>query len=620
MNRPAVMLMCALALSSAACESKVTAPEGEPSTVTVRAYVDANGSGVFDAGDTPISGVAIALKNSASDDFHSATTDAAGLATFSAIPAGSYTASVSGNAPAGAVLATASTPIVIAPISGGTIATEFRFAFNPGTVSGTLFRDNNANGTFDTGDTPAPGITVRLFAGTDTTKAPVATTATNAAGEYTFSTLRPGTYTAVFTPFPTIQIVGGNTQAVTVGAAGTTTANVRFTGNLIGSVEEARSKPANGTAQVAIEGTVIAGTGVFNARSFYVQDASGAILVFGVDTAAIKPQPGDRVRVIGLVSAFNQELQLIGNAQAPLVVTKIGTAPVPAPRPVSVADINALRFQGELAKVGNVTVTAVSGTATSTAYNVTVRDVSGLTTTVRVAGTGVGIPQTFWQVGTAYDVAGIMIRFNTTGQIAPRSPADVNVTVSGQTIAQARANNPLDSATVTVEGVVTAGTGNFNARSLYMQDATGGILVFGVDTAAVKPQPGARIRVTGKVIAFNGELEIIQPVITVLGTEAVPAPRNVTGADVNALNFQGELAKVTNVQVTAVSGSATSTSYNVTVTDGTTTFVIRVANAGIGIPQTFWTVGSRYDVTGIMIRFNAQGQLLVRRASDVVAR
>ena len=614
MKRPvARFLLPLLACAVAACQKDSTAPLGQPSTVAVRAYVDANGSGKFDTGDVAISGARITLTLAGTTtDTLSATTGSDGVATFNTVNPGSYSATFAGTPPAGAVLATASPLQVVAPVSGGNQTAEFRYVFNPGSINGTLFRDNNGNGTFDTGDTPASGITVRLFSGTDTTKTPVGTATTDANGKYTFTALRPGSYTVLYTPFPTIQIVGGNTATVTVAANTPATVNSRFTGSLVIPISEARTKNPTDSALVAVEGTVVAGLGTFNARSIYIQDATGGIQVFGVDTATIKPQLGDLVRVVGKVIAFNQELEIIQP-----VITKLSSGTVPAPRSVTGTQINALQFQGELVKASSVKVDSVQG-GTAAAYNVFVKDAGGTPFIVRIANAGIGIPRTFWTVGGTYDVTGILIRFNATAQLEPRNAADVTAVVPPITIAEARTKIPTDSATVTVEGTVVAGLGTFNARSIYIQDATAGIQVFGVDTASVKPQLGDRVRVTGKVVAFNQELEIIQPVVTRLAAGTVPAPRVVTGAQINALQFQGELVQAPTVTVVSV---GTGTAYNVTVRDAAgTQFVVRIANAAIGIPSSFWVVGNTYDVTGILIRFNATAQLEPRSAADVVAR
>lgn len=606
-----------LALGIAAC-SEATTPEGEPTQVTVRAFVDANGSGVFDTGDAAIAGAQVSLTPANGEAGVTATTDASGVATFNAVEPGSYAAALTGDVPVGAVLATASSPIVVAPFQGGTVAVDFRYVFNPGGVSGRLYRDENGNGQFDAGDTPAAGLTVRVFSSADTTQAPAGQSTTGAEGEFSFSGLRPGTYTLVISALPTMQLEGGSVQTVVVGASGTANVSVRFTGNLIISIDEARANNPLDSALVAVEGVVAAGTGVYNARSFYMQDASGGILVFGVDTAEVKPQPGDRVRVVGRVIAFNNELEIVLPS-----VTKIGTTTPPAPRMVTAAHINAFEFQGELAKTLSLRVDTVGGSGTATAYDVITRDPAGNRVVVRVAGTGVGIQRSFWQVGTRYDVTGILNRFRSTAQLAPRSEADVSAALVPVTIAAAKALQIGTRAAIV--GVVTApaaSNGPFGARTFYVQDATSGMMAFFSPSGSAVPVAlGDSVQVTGVMNQFGGELELDSIVVTTLRTGAtVPAPRVVTGAQVDARAFEGELQRVNDVTVLSVQ-TGTSAAFNVTVRDPAgTEFVVRVGGAGTGLTRVSFTVNNHYDIIGVLGSFNGAAQLKPRSTADVIAR
>ncbi len=109
-----------------------------------------------------------------------------------------------------------------------------------------------------------------------------------------------------------------------------------------------------------------------------------------------------------------------------------------------------------------------------------------------------------------------------------------------QTIAEARSQG---SGSVTVEGVVTWQT-QWDDRIYFLQDGTAGISTFH-ENGAIPLSEGGRIRITGQVGSYRGELQIntITEII-VLGQEAVPAARVVTGAEINAGGFQGELAEV----------------------------------------------------------------------------
>ncbi len=615
------MLLAPLILS--ACDDKdSTGPEGTAGTVTVRAYVDSDGSGTFTTGDTPISGGIVTLTNNEDNaTLVPATTNAQGIATFAAVMPGAYTTSLSGNAPQGAVLSSATTPTVVVPFRGGEISSEFRFVFNPGTISGQLYRDNNANNVFDAGDTPAPGQTVSLFRGTDTTATGlVGTVTTDNAGVFTFSTLRPGQYTVKISAIPTIQIVGGASQTVTVGANSTFAFPVKFTGSLIGTIAEARAAAPGSIA--AIEGVVTVGSGSFNARSIYVQDATGGINVFAVDTSVVRPRVGDRVRVIGTVGANAQDIQLSAPTGSNVTVTILGTGPVPTPRVVTGAQINAFQFQGELGTINRVRVVSIGG-GTSTSFSVVVADGTGTEFVLRING-GTLITRADFVVGSFYDITGVLNRFNTTAQLAPRSIADVVQAASSITIAAAR--QKVDGDTVLIEGVVTAPVGVFSTSTtgnqFNIQDKTGGILILDTPLAG-GPALGDSVRVRGVIRLSGGELLLRAPLtITKLGTGTVPAPVLISGAYAAASTaadpLQGSLVRANNLKVTAVSGTATSTSYNVTVQEPAgASFAIRVGSAATGIPQTFWQVGTSYDVTGTLAQFNG-AQIKVRSQADVM--
>jgi DNA/RNA endonuclease YhcR with UshA esterase domain len=647
MNRPVarfLLLPLAFALSLAACENESTSPEGSSSTVVVRAYVDANGTGTFDAGDVAVVGANVTLTSSDGATVTVAT-DATGLATFENVHAGTYTAAFAGTTPQGAVLTSATSPVVVAPFEGSEepVSAEFRFAFNPGTVSGTLYRDNNGNGTLDATDTRAGGIAVSLTPVGGST--PVATTTTNAQGVYTFSGVRPGSYTVTFTPFPTIQIVGGNSQTVVVPAAGSSTLDVKFTGNLLVTIAQARANPPLDSATVAVEGVVTAGLGVQNARSIYIQDATGGILVFGVDTATVKPLLGQNVRVVGKVIAFNQELEIIQPT-----VTILGTGTLPAPRNVTGADVNGLLYQGELVKASLVQVVSVGTVSSSGGYNVTVQDINGATFVVRVPNNSVGVPSSTWVVGRRYDVTGIMIRFNTTGQILVRMPSDV-VPVSGLiSIAEAKLKTLGD--TIFTLGVATVDQGPLGAGTIYIQDATAGIQVFNVPTTA-GVKAGDIVTVKGLLGQFGGELEVVRfavgsdVIVTKIGTTAVPTPRVVTGAQlVTPLaycaaqtpttgqvscprQYEGQLVQTLNARLTNTVAPTGTTSYNLSfvAADGTA-FQVRVETplATTTLPRTFWDYSGTaiYDITGL-VASNVSGagnvynvQIKVRGTADIV--
>lgn len=601
----------AAALFAAGCGDS-TGPDGAPTDLTVRVYVDADGSGTFTAGDLPVSGATVTATR---DDgtTATATSDAQGVAEFPALPAGTYTLSTTATPPAGAVLATARTPLFTATALGGTATAEFRFSYFPGSLTGVLYRDENGNNAFDAdADLAAPGIPVELFAGTSASGTPISTTSTTAAGEFQFNGLRPGTYTVRFGVPAGVNVVGGAAQTVTVAPTGTTVLRARFTGNLRIPIAQARMRAANSV--VTVEGVVTAGRGQLQARNFYLQDATGGIQVFLPSGSTAQAALGDSVRVTGPIGAFNGEVQIQTTASGPVIVENLGTGTVPAPRSIDGPQVMAFTYEGQLVRVDSLEVISIQTFGTPvTSANVEVQTPQGNRFVVRLDNAG-NVPPTTFEVGRVYTVTGVMGVRNGVPQLKPRSTDDVQRT-SAPTVADARAQ--AQGSPVTVIGVVTVGQGTFRTDNIYLQDPTGGIQVFGVPTGA-GIAVGDSVQVSGTLGQFEGELQVVNPTVSTLGTGTVPAPRVITGAQLAGNAFEGQLARIEDVVVTSV-GGGTSSTFNVTgrAPDGTTV-TIRVEGR-TGLTRGSFTVGSTYDVVGVLSSFRGTGQIKPRGAADVTA-
>jgi hypothetical protein len=627
-----VGLFLAAALLAAGCQES-TGPAGEPTDLTVRVYVDADGSGHFNTGDAPVQGVTVTATG---EDGTTATaqTDAQGAAVFTGLGAGTYTLSMTGTTPAGAVLTTASQPLFTASSLGGEGSAEFRFAYFPGSVNGVLYRDENGNNTFESAtDYAAPGVGVQLFAGTTATGTPVATTTTTASGGFSFAGVRPGTYTVRFDVPAGVTVVGGTTQQVTVAPSTPATLQARFTGNLVIPIAQAKARPVG--SSVTVEGVATTTLGEFTSTgtpatgNIYVQDASGGVQVFGIPVSQ-GLVPGDSVRVTGTVGTFSGETQITTPG---LTVTRLGTGTVPAPRLLTGAQFAARTGEGQLVRVNELTVTAVGAQSTPTSsFNVTVRAADGTVFTVRVEGR-TNVERTAFLVGETYNITGIGSAFTSGGttveQLKPRSLADV-VRVSPLTIAEIEAL-PVGTE-VSTRGIVTTTLGEFTSSgtpptgNIYIQDRTGGIQVFGIPVSQGLV-PGDSVTVSGTLGTFSGELQITTPnlVVTKRGTGTIPAPQVITGAQLASRAFEGQLVRVNDLLITTVgSQSSTTSSFNVTVAapDGTT-FTVRVEGR-TNVERPMFTVGARIDVVGIASAFTSGGvtveQLKPRSTSDIIPR
>jgi hypothetical protein len=205
---------------------------------------------------------------------------------------------------------------------------------------------------------------------------------------------------------------------------------------------------------------------------------------------------------------------------------------------------------------------------------------------------------------------------------------------------------------VTVRGIVTNNAPTGSNNRIYIQDATGGINVFGTPQNCALAL-GDDVEVNGTVIQFNGLTEVSSTMTLPLtltihsSGNALPAPLVQTIAQCNAA-FQGDncepnesrLVKVTGLIRTSTgavpaSGAtfAGNTNYRLTSTgaDSTTNFlVLRVVSStnacnvvnglvGVTIPR-----GCAADVTGVLSQFDSSSpftsgwQLLPDGAGTVV--
>jgi DNA/RNA endonuclease YhcR with UshA esterase domain len=592
--------LTAAALTSACDEA--TAPAGDASTVEITVYVDADGSGDFTAPDTPVAGLTIGLIGGPQS--LSAETGSDGVARFASVPPGSYQAVNDNTAPDGATLATATAPVVVAQYGGGTVESEFRYAYLPGNIQGHVYRDDDESGDFDPDlDTPAAGLAVSLAFGSGGED--IASTTTDATGRYSFDGVRPTTYVVTATPFESIEFPAGNAQTVTVPPDGMVTADFVFVGNLVVDIAEARARDAGSVATVEAVATV--GTGPFGSSSFYLQDATGGIAIF--DGSRPDVEMGDLLRLTGTVGAFNDEIQLSGS----VTIENLGTGTVPAPRLSSGADLNAFMFQGELVALNGFTVESVSNIDGFDNHNVNGKDAAGSDLVIRVdSRTGIG--SAFWEVGTTYSVVGIASRFRDTFQLKPRQPDDVQAG-GAQSIQSAR--DAAEGTVVTVEGTVSVDPGPFGSSSFYFQDASAGIAVF--QSGAPEMDIGDVIQVTGTRSSFNDEVQLGNATVTIIEEDAgEPQRRAITAGDLNADMFQGELVTIAGFTVDSVTNVDGFDNHNVNGKDANGDDMVVRVDSRTGIGSAFWTAGMTYTVSGVASRFRDTFELKPRMPEDAV--
>jgi hypothetical protein len=204
---------------------------------------------------------------------------------------------------------------------------------------------------------------------------------------------------------------------------------------LVIPIAEAKAQPG---AIVAVEGVVTVGQGTFRTQgdNAYIQDPTGGVQLFDLDPA-LGLVVGDSIGIAGRMGAFSGEQEIVEiDASTPPTVVILGTGTVPAPRSVTVADILARTFEGQLGVTADARLLAAPSAGT-TAYTLTFADVTDNMFQVRIdAGVVPSVPRTgFWTAGARYNLTGVLSSFIPPGtttsvpQLKPRDASDIETIV-----------------------------------------------------------------------------------------------------------------------------------------------------------------------------------------------
>jgi fimbrial isopeptide formation D2 family protein/uncharacterized repeat protein (TIGR01451 family) len=179
-----------------------------PARIAGFVYEDDDNDGVFDTGESGISGVTITL--SGTDDLGNSvllttTTTITGFYAFDNLRPGTYTVSetqpsgyLDGRDTAGTLGGDTTLNDRIASITlpSGAASLNNNFGeLRPASLSGRVYRDDNNDGIPDAGEPGIGGVTITLTGTDDLGNSVLLTTTTSITGFYTFDNLRPGTYT-----------------------------------------------------------------------------------------------------------------------------------------------------------------------------------------------------------------------------------------------------------------------------------------------------------------------------------------------------------------------------------------------------------------------------------------
>ncbi|MEZ4868797.1 MAG: SdrD B-like domain-containing protein [Caldilineaceae bacterium] len=189
----------------------------QPASVGDWVWLDANGNGLQDLGETGVPGITVALYRADGTLVATALTDADGNYQFNYLPPGDYyllftppngylfTSSNQGEAGTGDLLdsdadvATGQTTVITLTAGQQQVSMDAGLTMTtpPAALSGTVWLDSNTNGLQEGGEALISGVPVMLYAADGTL---VSTTFTDEAGHYSFGNLLPGDYYVLFTP------------------------------------------------------------------------------------------------------------------------------------------------------------------------------------------------------------------------------------------------------------------------------------------------------------------------------------------------------------------------------------------------------------------------------------
>jgi hypothetical protein len=175
--------------------------------------------------------------------------------------------------------------------------------------------------------------------------------------------------------------------------------------------------------------------------------------------------------------------------------------------------------------------------------------------------------------------------------------------------------NPVVGDVVTIEGVITVGSGLLQTglTNAYIQDASGhGINLFDYDE--VQLTRGDRIRAVGMIEVYGTTVEVKDfSYQTISVGNDLPAAVIQTIPEANQALYEGTLVSVTGEITDTYSAGG---GQNVIISDGSETATIRIWES-TGVDVTNLTIGTSWSFTGIGSSYNGAFQMLVAYDGDI---
>lgn len=178
--------------------------------------------------------------------------------------------------------------------------------------------------------------------------------------------------------------------------------------------------------------------------------------------------------------------------------------------------------------------------------------------------------------------------------------------------------NPVNGDVVTIEGIITIGTGLLQEGNTkaYIQDTSErGLQLFSWDTDIVLNR-GDRVQAVGVVELFQTTLEVKDFSYQILSTgNELPAPVVLTPGEANEEIWEGTLVKIAGtITDTWFAGYGT----NVKVGDGSDTTLVRIWET-TGVDTSVLDIGEEYSFMGVGSQYNGGFQMVLAYDADILS-